>query len=732
MAGESEEKKSLSLLGLPNEILYHVANFLEYADDASAFSRSCRFLYSLVNPTLMARYTKIHEDKAILYTMDKGDHTLMQQLIEAGASPSGYEKRWGGELARRATEDGHTKLLRVLLGFDPDSDGDGDSDGDADADADGDGDSDDKPDWNLYDFLVKCALLYYHWETARFLISCGADPSLNGNHEWLWAPALNIMADKGSLDSVRFLVEEVEVSLDSYFGNRTSLMNAASRGSLDIVEYLIAKGAEHTQRDHCDRTAMLYAACENHEDIMLFLMKMEKEADIFGGERDLKCLAYIACQKNARLVKLLLDMIDIKAKIASGFALDSLFYASAVAGCESAVQLLLDAGCDPLGIQQSNASLERDEFSDPLQQAAINGHAGIFRRILDFIGARNPSELENSLANVIRTASRANQVRLLREILDSKIARQLTSAALLDALYNALEVATPYIEVIRLLLQRGATVKNKRSDRLLLSTAAREGSPEVMRLLLEITSFDPTPDVREHSGYLESLFDGVLKSRDASIERIRPLLESSKSFHPANMDSLLALGNATTAGNVEVVKYFLDHGFDPNAPVPQFPFPEARKRLLGLAATYVSNEMTNLLLAYGADVDADADAYADASGRCTHATALLCAVRRDNRDAAKTLLNHGANPFAKCNDVLETSQGYKVGETPVHEAIYWPKAKCLPILLKAVEERGLQWDIRGAVRSMQHKVENPNYDVYDELPYWSSKPLLKNLVQHYC
>lgn len=72
----------MSLLSLPNELLIHVSQYLDYADDISAFSRTCHLLYSLVNPLLFPRYAKQHQVDAILYAMENGDHVLMESLLK--------------------------------------------------------------------------------------------------------------------------------------------------------------------------------------------------------------------------------------------------------------------------------------------------------------------------------------------------------------------------------------------------------------------------------------------------------------------------------------------------------------------------------------------------------------------------------------------------------------------------------------------------------------------------
>ncbi|KAI9045728.1 splicing factor 3B [Aspergillus affinis] len=158
---------------LPNELLYDIAGLLEYADDASAFSRSCHFLYSLINDTLVARYAKGLEQEAIEYALEIGDHVLMESLINAAGA-------------------GHTELVRLLL--------DREINGVYDA-------------WFL-EMPPTHALLHEHWETARLLMSYGADPDYKIEpYEWSQT-ALATMAHRGSLEGLRFLVENTKSTLE--------------------------------------------------------------------------------------------------------------------------------------------------------------------------------------------------------------------------------------------------------------------------------------------------------------------------------------------------------------------------------------------------------------------------------------------------------------------------------------------------------------------------------------
>ncbi|KAK1140358.1 hypothetical protein N8T08_010415 [Aspergillus melleus] len=728
----------MPLQDLPNELLYNIADFLEYADDASAVSRSCRLLYSLVNNTLVARYAKGHEIEAIEHALETGDHVLMENLIDEGVDPLIWQKE-DAKLIYEAAGAGHTELVRLLL---------------------------DREISDIHDHPfskqvpLTHALLCGQWETARLLVSYGANPDhIEGFYAW--GTALYTMADKGSLKGVRFLVENTASSFKARGRySRTPLAGAAYSGHLDIVKYLFDAGADHRSRDDEGLSALFHAAAGNHEDVVLFLLEKEEEPDFFKKQRDLESLAHVAFRGNGQTTRLLLDRVNIPVKIASSrYDLRPLMLACAAAGYDSSVQLLLDAGCDPTYMWPTTGLFLSD--STPLGQAAERGHGSVVRRFLDcrFLQAKIWSDGERITAKLIRTLCSNNQVQLLRDILDSD-ALLLRSCSRQDVVSRALYNSTPHEEPIRLLLEQGAAAHDDRNDNLrMLRRAVELGSPGSVRLLLAITGINPREQLREPRRDRDSqiLYELAIEparspnedtSKETKVGMVRALLETNNdqggSVHPANQECQIALVKAISAGQVEIVKYFLDSGFDANGRVSVGcrGSPHLGRTLLGVAAGgYHSRvkEMMELFLAYGADVEAT-------DGQSGE-TALVHAVKMGNCDAIDILLGHGADPLYRINNS-------EASETPLHQALVSQRSNCLRILLKAVEARGLQWDISAALCEVRQYKDRPDPmdrkllgltlsrtsiyagDIFDLPTTGRTRPeckqLVKYLVQHYC
>lgn len=101
------------------------------------------------------------------------------------------------------------------------------------------------------------------------------------------------------------------------------------------------------------------------------------------------------------------------------------------------------------------------------------------------------------------------------------------------------------------------------------------------------------------------------------------------------LDGRTALGYAVSCNNIEVVKFLLENGADPNLSESK---PDTYTPLMW-AAESEPLEIVKLLLEYGADVHR--------KNKNNNATALWKTVIPNNLEAAKLLVAAGANPFIK-------------------------------------------------------------------------------------
>jgi ankyrin repeat protein len=123
-----------------------------------------------------------------------------------------------------------------------------------------------------------------------------------------------------------------------------------------------------------------------------------------------------------------------------------------------------------------------------------------------------------------------------------------------------------------------------------------------------------------------------------------------------NREQQAALGRMIVEGlrkhDPAIVEGCLKRGADPNVQVAENDDSSARRPLLHWSAANFDAQTAQLLLDYGADIEAR-----NAGGE----TALIFAIRKSAGDAAEFLMKHGADPLAQdSNGVVALDQARKL------------------------------------------------------------------------
>lgn len=680
----------MSLLSLPNELLIYVSRYLDYADDTSALSRTCHLLYLLINPLLFPRFAKQHHRDAILYAIGHGDHVLMEKLlIQTGVDLFSYVESTHHSPLPIAARKGHLGMVQVLLDLTGES-------------IHLDSLNDDAP-------LVE-TLLGGHLEIAQLLISRGAIPDFRTSYD-KDRTALSLVAEQGPLASVQFLIEETLSDMESKDSKGyTPLLHAASHGSLDVLKYLVKMGANPTVTDNQGKTALFHAAEQDRMDICLFLLDTSW-SDYLLNNFDGMSLAHVA-SKGRKTANLLLNRMDSNTKIASaaGHELVLFLFSSAACGLDPFVQRLLEKGCDPLAqvLLEKEPSIDGEmcfhKYDSPLRQAAANDHVNVVRLLLDSIHARD--QLGPSIMDIIPIAAENNAFRVLQDILDSNM-RDITKTCISDAL----QLTAPYEEATQLLLKHGASPdKDGDGGYQLLQQVVEQGSCSSVKMLLEVMGLDPVKLLAVTPHGCTSLLETATTFID--LKMVKLLLEKVD-FHPANEEYQQALSSAISWGrvgnhvfkSVEIIEYFLDHGFDVNTRAKRGAYAGSPLLTISVSTAAQQDVVVSLLLSRGADVHATDE---------SQQTALWWAVNRGDDIAVPILLDHGADPLHENIN----------GRTPLDECVSGYNYTLLRIILRAMEARGVQYDLT----DLMHKAEERRrrYHKHEE------NKLLKYLIQHRC
>jgi ankyrin repeat protein len=259
----------------------------------------------------------------------------------------------------------------------------------------------------------------------------------------------------------------------------------------------------------------------------------------------------------------------------------------------------------------------------PLWAACYNGHLEIVRLLLKH-GADPHSKGWNYCA--IFHAAAKGHTEIVRLLLDQGV-------SLRGLKYDCpFETAAGHghLEVVKLLAERGGADVHK-FEEFAMRMAVQNGHLDVVRYLIEEKGANI--NACEHTG------EGSLAmaSRNNHVKLVQYLLEKGAETRGDGGD--FALINAVRNQNIEILRLLLESkdgvNIHVNEGVP-----------IRLAASYGWCEGIKLLLEYGADVRSRGDC------------AILWATINKHVDAAKLLLDHGANPKEIHEDIPAEVKDY--------------------------------------------------------------------------
>ena len=249
----------------------------------------------------------------------------------------------------------------------------------------------------------------------------------------------------------------------------------------------------------------------------------------------------------------------------------------------------------------------------------------------------------------------------------------------------ALMAAVLYADAgcVKLLLDRGA---NPNATNKAGATALMWAVPDIAKVKLLVAS---GADVNASSKNLGRTPLLIAASFPGSVPVLQLLLDHGADIHAKDRRGMHALGRAALSADVEVVRFLVEHGCDPNEPgygtnvryarqyLPTLEYllskgANVEKDALAMAAHWQDPKLIEAWIERGADVNARAAPY--------NRTALMTATASEQSGAAlvKLLLEKGADPNAEDID----------GERPLDWALYRADREKIAVLEQFGATRG--------------------------------------------
>lgn len=530
---------------LSTELMLIIGEFLDFEEDLHALSLVDRGCYAAINPLLYQRVVDAirggFNSSALEWAAKNGKTPCVRKLLEAGVPPSTVCRQPWHPIVL-AAENGHRDTLQLFLdaGVDP------------------------SPLWGFNFKVEKRPQLVEEDEEYEEVSQQEDYTEEEEDTEGEKLPRvttkpgnpLTFAIKKGQNEIAHLLIEQgVKLEFEGYLvGNEQPFNLAAKHSNASITETLLRKGCSPFLYDNSNMSAHSYAATHGTDLLQIFT-----DASVDPA----------LCRGTTAL------------------------FTAVQAGNSQGVRYLLDHGVNPDGVSE-------DGLLSLFRKAIEDGHyeiADIFRSMIDvdkYIIPSNPNDYKvlSNFRDLIVGAAAGGSDTLLRKCLErcrilygSDMYRR--NECLSTATYTAARCGQT--NSLRIILGHEARCIDSRL-RELLQEASDDGKLETFVMLLERVAL-VNPDFKKMGGLLRGLLQhGKAKAARALLQysersaiasdladddiftiagyggvaTMKVLLEHGVKLDPNNAEHHKAMSDAARGARPDVLKIFLDAGFDAN------------------------------------------------------------------------------------------------------------------------------------------------------------------------
>lgn len=485
---------------------------------------------------------------------------------------------------------------------------------------------------------------------VRLLLERDANPDLRDK---AGSAALHLAAAGGAVEAVGLLLNVgVDPNTVDHAGT-TALFAAVGTGDLNLIELLLDHGADANLGNEAGLKP-LHAAVHTRDPELVQLL-LERGAAPTAVDKDGATPLHLAAESAALpVVEVLLDHGMNVGAMSSGSR--TALHSAAAGGNSQVVELLLSRGLD--------LAARSDAGWTALHFAARNGHAEVIRLFLE--RGLTPLARTEQAEGVLHFAAGSGDADAVGLLLAAGLDVRARDDDGWTPLHWAALDGSP--DVTETLLVHGADLnaKSKGDKRTALHIAATGGHIRVMRLLLDRGA---RLKEKDREGWLPLHLAGR-----SNVDAVQLLLNWGSPQTRNDMSRMLsqaAIGNAP-----DVAKFALERGADVNWQTgANWPWPGDEKTALHWTAIHDSLEVAALLLDHGADTSSRD--WSDAG----LPEAIHWAAGSDSWRVAELLIDRGVDPEEEDFSKL----------TPLH----WAASGDSEAVARLLLDRGVAVDVRG-------------------------------------